>query len=313
MAIEFLAILGRANLVLTLVGLVMLALRAPLRRGFGPQRAYTIWLVAPFALVGGVMPAPRGSGPQHLLEAAGRSVQTLLSKTPSVQEMLVTAWFVGVFLSLMLVAQRHVRFMADIRAGRAGPAIIGVIRPRLVTPSDFKAQFAPRVQSLIRAHERVHMERNDARWNALAALLQALFWFNPIVHLAVRAMKLDQELACDAMVIERFPQDRRIYAQALLSAQDLGAMSPLGCHWISVRVHPLVARIGAIANPSRAIEREGLWIALSLCLWVSAFVASWGVQPPDRALDRHAIQYVRYLGGAPVASGAIWRIAINPD
>jgi len=313
MANELLAILYRTNLALSFAVLVALALRAPLRRGFGPQRAYAIWLIAPLALVGAFMPTPRGSGPRHLIEAAANSAQAFFLKAPSTQDVLVAVWLAGVGLNLMLAAHRHGRFMAEIRQGRAGPAIVGLIRPRLVTPSDFRTTFSPRVQVLIRAHERVHMERDDARWNALAALLQALLWFNPLIHIGVRAMKLDQELACDARVIDQFPEDRRTYAQALLSAQTLGAASPLGCHWMSSRVHPLVTRIGAIANRSGSIERDGLWIALSLSLWVGGFAVAWAAQPPDRTLDKHAIQYVRYAGGAPGSPKAIWRIAVNPD
>ena len=312
MATELLVVLGRASLVLSLAALVALALRTPLRRGFGAHRAYAIWLVAPFALAGGFMPAPRGSGPQHLLEAAGSGVQALLKAAPF-GDILAFLWLAGFCLSLVLALRRHGRFMEDIRAGRAGPAVVGVIRPRLVTPLDFQAQFAPRVQLLIRAHERVHMERGDARWNALATLLQALFWFNPITHIAARAMKLDQELACDAAVVDRFPEDRRVYAKALLGAQALGAASPLGCYWTSGRVHPLVTRLGAIVNRSGGAQRDGLWIALSLSLWTGAFAAAWALQPPDRALDKHAVQYVHYTRSMAGSPGAVWRIAINPD
>jgi len=310
---DLLGMLARANLVLTLASLAAFALRAPLRRWFGPQRAYAIWLIVPLALLGGFMPAPRGSGPQRLLETAGGVIETFMARAPSALDLLLGVWIAGAVFSLALAARRHARFMAAAQSGRAGPAIIGVIRPRLVTPLDFRARFTPREQRLIRAHERVHMERHDARWNALAVLAQALFWFNPLIRLAVRAMKLDQEVACDAAVIDLFPQDRLAYAKALVSAQHLGAASPLGCHWASRRRHPLVMRLGVIADRPKAAPRSALWIALSLILWPGALVAAWAAQPPDRTVDRHAVQYAHYVGRLPGVPAAAWTIAVNPD
>jgi len=313
MANDLFAILGRANLVLTLSALVACALRTPLRRWFGAQRAYAIWLIVPLALVGGFMPAPRGSGPERLLETVDGAVQAYLTQIPSALDVVLFIWVAGVCVSLVIATRRHARFRAEVEAGQAGPAIIGVVRPRLVTPADFRARFSSHEQVLIRAHERVHIERYDARWNALAVLVQALLWFNPLIHLAVRAMKLDQEVACDAAVIDLFPQDRLTYAKALISAQPPAATSPLGCHWASGRVHPLVARLGVIADRSETVQRNGLWVAMSLTLWSGALVTAWAAQPPDRTVDRHAVQYAHYAGRLAGATIAAWTIAVNPD
>mgnify|MGYP000087070976 CR=1 FL=1 len=55
------------------------------------------------------------------------------------------------------------------RAGRAGPAVVGVLKPRIVTPDDFTGLYTPREQLVVLAHERTHIARHDARANAAVA------------------------------------------------------------------------------------------------------------------------------------------------
>jgi beta-lactamase regulating signal transducer with metallopeptidase domain len=53
-------------------------------------------------------------------------------------------------------------------------------------------------------------------------------WFNPLVHLAAAVSRLDQELACDAAVLEGRSSLRRAYAQVLLKV-SAGPRGPLAC------------------------------------------------------------------------------------
>src|SRR5690606_36008933 len=100
-----------------------------------------------------------------------------------------------------------------------GPAVAGVLHPRIITPADFEERFEREERKVIIAHETIHLANNDARINAIIALLRCLCWFNPLVHVGAHLMRIDQELACDATVIERHPKSRAIYAAALLKAQ----------------------------------------------------------------------------------------------
>ena len=70
-------------------------------------------------------------------------------------------------------------------------------------PADFAARYSADEQDLIIAHERQHAARHDPAANALLALLQCAFWFNPLMHLAASRFRFDQELACDAAVMAR--------------------------------------------------------------------------------------------------------------
>ena len=58
MMTEVLAALLRANIVGGLAILAVLALRAPMRRAFGPELAYGLWSLPPVAFVATLMPPP---------------------------------------------------------------------------------------------------------------------------------------------------------------------------------------------------------------------------------------------------------------
>lgn len=144
-------------------------------------------------------------------------------------------------------------------------------------PADNGA-FTAEERALIRAHEHEHVIRCDPRAGALAAVMQVICWFNPLVHLGAHLMRLDQELACDAAVLRRRPRDRALYARTLLKTQLAAQPLPFGCHWPSRGQHPLEVRIGALRTEPCF---DGL-IGSSLvgAAIVGAAIAAWNLQPP---------------------------------
>ena len=51
------------------------------------------------------------------------------------------------------------------------------------------------------SHELVHLQRRDYFFITWALVLKCVYWFNPLIYLAYRLFRLDQELACDQRVI----------------------------------------------------------------------------------------------------------------
>lgn len=98
-----------------------------------------------------------------------------------------------------------------------GPVATGILRPRVFLPMDFESRYSRSQQRMVLAHEQVHIRRRDSVANALAFGLRWLFWFNPLGHLAYRRFRMDQELACDAAVLEGVGnRNRHEYADALV-------------------------------------------------------------------------------------------------
>ncbi|HXQ14033.1 MAG TPA: M56 family metallopeptidase [Caulobacteraceae bacterium] len=279
MSAELLLALARCNIAAGAAILAVLSLRQPLRRWFGAERAYAAWLIVPLAALGSVMPAQLAAGAAGPLEATNNHLLAWIAAGGHGRA-LVLLWLGGALGGIAVAAWRHRRFAAAIRTGRAGPAAVGVIQPRLVTPADFAQRFSDDERRLVRAHELAHIDRLDARYNAAAALATWVCWFNPLLHLGVRAMRLDQELACDATVLGRLPAARRLYAETLLRTHPAAAPA-LGCQWRSA-AHPLEARIGMLASPLPSQARRDLGLAILIAGSAAAFGTAWAMQPPAR-------------------------------
>jgi bla regulator protein blaR1 len=122
-----------------------------------------------------------------------------------------------------------------------GPLVLGLFRSRIIIPADFYERYSEAEQRLVIAHELAHIRGGDLYANAIATVMQILFWFNPLLHWAVSRMRLDQELACDARVLRSthdFADPAKTYAAAVLKTALPQSASPLACHWQSR--HPLL-------------------------------------------------------------------------
>jgi len=233
---ELADLLLRANVVGGAAILAVLVLRRPARAAFGPEAAYRLWAAPPLAVFANLLPF-------KVATAGARALEHLAPETWAPALLLV--WAVGAVVAVGLLWRAQAAFLAAARQGRAGPAVVGVIAPRIVMPPD-DGRYSDAERDLIRAHEREHIRRKDPRAGALIALGQCLAWFNPLVHVAAHVSRLDQELACDAAVIRRRPKDKALYARTLLKTQLAGAALPLGCYWPARAPHPLELRVALL-------------------------------------------------------------------
>ena len=266
--------------------LAVLAIRPLVRRHFGPAIAYRLWLVVPIAAGTALVPAaaatrivPPGDGPHF--DPLYLASQGLMNAPTG---MLIGLWFVGAVMAATLIALCQLRFLAMARRGLAGPAVAGFLAPRIVMPADAAELYSSEERALIRVHERTHIDRGDPRTNGFIALAQCLCWFNPMVHLAAREARLDQELACDAMVLAHRPGQKRRYAETLLKTQ-LGAIAaPLGCHWLAgAAPHPLEQRIAALRRPAPDFQRQDVGAFVMAGVMAIAAYGAWKAQPPATA------------------------------
>lgn len=290
MTTEILAALLRANLVGGLAILAVLAVRGPMRRAFGPEVAYGLWSLPPVAFVATLMPPP-----VMMDEAGANPIAVALSDHSALA---LGVWGLGFAAAVALLACAQTRFLRAARAGLAGPSVVGVVSPRIVMPPD-DGRYSPEERELIRAHERQHIARGDPRAAALAAAFQTLCWFNPLVHIAAHAMRLDQELACDAAVLARRPRDRALYARTLLKTQLAAQALPFGCHWPARGAHPLEVRVGLLRSRAPHDGLSGhLLLAVGL---VTVALAAWNAQPPGEKTPPPSIAFWESQGSRTVS------------
>ena len=83
----------------------------------------------------------------------------------------------------------------------SSPSLFGFVRPRLLLPVGLTASFSEEELRHVFLHELSHIKRRDILTGWLMTGLQILHWFNPLVWLAFHRMRVDRELACDALAL----------------------------------------------------------------------------------------------------------------
>ncbi len=296
MSAEILPILLRATLAASAAIIFVLLLRQSLRAAFGAQVAYSFWLLVPFATLASFLPAREvivnAPAMTDTQAAAARAIetgapiasdvatQTATIALPNIEPtpMLLLIWLAGVAFSVLLLLYGQRRFMR--KADSAGPAVVGILNPRIVLPADFNQRYTPAERDLVIAHERAHVEAFDAQINAIAALAQCLNWFNPLFHIARAALRVDQELACDARVMARHGGAKRVYAEAMLKTQLAAQAVPLGCQWPPIGAQPLKERITMLARPRPTSFRIALGATFCAIATLAAGATAWATQEP---------------------------------
>lgn len=320
---EFPPFLWSALWTSTLAMLLVCGVRGVLRRLFGPHVAYASWLVVPVMLFAMLLPArtltltahqiPRPIPAGSAVPLAGIELQEPLAMTLSAALSLL--WLAGclAFIFLMIIRQRQfTHAMGRIRkTGIAGvyeaekdpglPAAIGLLAPRIVMPPNSTQTYTRHEYTLLLAHERTHLAMKDHWVNAISSLIQALFWFNPVAHIASMQMRRDQELSCDARVRNSFPHLNRDYGQLILKTQLATLRAPLACQWGAW--HPLKERIMQLKSevPSHFSRRLGT--ALVGVALISFGYVAWAAQPAKLALANPADTGVALL--APEETKAV--------
>lgn len=308
--------------VTTLAALLVGLMRAPLRGTLGARAAYLIWLAVPASALAVALPQarqPTGDAAIGLdvfgwMGARMDALVAAVHVSRPVALAVCTVWALGGGFALASMARRQRFFARSLgtlaqspdgtwRSSRvAEPMLIGALRPRVLVPLDFEQRYSAEEREFVLAHERAHMRRGDAFVNGLVAIWLCAFWFNPVMFWAMRLLRFDQDLACDAAVLAAAGKGRRgRYARALLKAQLAGEAAlrlPLACHWHSV--HPLRRRIAALRRPVAGRMRHGMGILCVATLVGSVTLAAHAVEPA-RQTAQSAASHTRSIASAPTA------------
>jgi beta-lactamase regulating signal transducer with metallopeptidase domain len=235
----------------TLLMLVVLAVRRPVAQHFGPHIAYGLWLLPALRML--LPPLPQAVTPQPI-QMLPHNIEALLAasaafrtagvagpvEAPSIDWMLVFGclWGAGALAFLgwhILSYRRFVRTAlgeatqlprfdrngVEVCASPVarGPFAAGIFLKTVVLPEDYRRRYERDELRLAIEHEVQHHQRCDMSANFAALVVLALHWWNPIAHFAHRAFRVDQELACDAIVLARAtPAERHAYGSALLKS-----------------------------------------------------------------------------------------------
>lgn len=272
----------------TVLMVLVLLIRAPVRNTFGPQLGYALWALPVLRLVlpplpdawrqVAVTPISRASETITIfvadggaaVQAGGQAVGAPFSVWPTIGLVVAIAWGAGAFAFLVWHLASHKRFCRRLLGSAAavtevrgvhviasnaapGPLAFGIVRRYVAFPLDFADRYDADERELALEHEIGHHQRGDliANWVALSVL--AIHWFNPIAWRAFHGFRADQELANDARVLAgRSTIDRHAYACAIVKAAHGGAVSA-ACHLHTI--DDLKGRIRMLSTSPRSRRR----------------------------------------------------------
>jgi beta-lactamase regulating signal transducer with metallopeptidase domain len=174
------------------------------------------------------------------------------------------------------------RLQVGLAAGLLEPGVIGWLHPVLLLPSDIEDHLTrPEIEAII-AHELCHVRRFDNMTAAIHMLVEAIFWFHPLVWWLGARLIDERERACDEHVL-RTVGTPGPYAHGILNVckryvqSPLASVSGVGSANVRQRIEAILAnRIG---------EATGVWqkmllSALMLCVVIVPLAAgALQVQP----------------------------------
>jgi beta-lactamase regulating signal transducer with metallopeptidase domain len=155
----------------------------------------------------------------------------------------------------------------------------GFARPVIILPPGAASWSADRIR-IVLAHELAHVRRGDWLVQLGAELLRAAYWFNPLVWMACRRLRLESEQACDDAVLQ-LGVDSATYATELvdLARAFRSQPQPFVPAVAIARSSSLERRVRAMLNlrlNRDPLTRSASLAAAALLAAITVLVASFG-------------------------------------
>lgn len=161
-------------------------------------------------------------------------------------------------------------------SSRLGPAMFGLVRPRIVLPR-WLLDAPGDLRSMVLRHEREHVAGRDQLLLTAGLALAALAPWNLALWWQLRRLRLAIETDCDARVV-RGGADAAAYAKVLLEVRQRRVAVPLAAVALTEPVSDLERRIGLILQAPRRMSR--LAAAGAALVAATLIVAACAITPP---------------------------------
>jgi bla regulator protein blaR1 len=168
----------------------------------------------------------------------------------------------------------------------AGPAVAGLLQPRIVVPTWLLQ--ALEQQRDVLAHERSHLDAGDPRLIALAVTLLALMPWNPLLWWQFHRLRRAVEVDCDARVL-RGGRDLVAYCETLLHVGQ--------CQASRIGLVPAMSESGSFLEQriKLMLTKRNKWAGVSTLVLVCASLG----------MTVFAAQVTPPSGAAPEVKGAV--------
>ena len=257
-------LLFAAIMLSVLITLIMLA-----RKNLAPAARSWLWgLCVPVLFIpfehSAVILAQSAGGPVALPESAPFQIAWLVFSTA-----LNCILIAGIVISAVKICRRRKKTIRLLKSGKIAycAAYYYKGRSRIYTPPNFGEAYTPDERGMLLAHEKQHVLQRDTLLYPFLQAVQCVFWFNPLVHMAVRLIRQDRELLCDERVTLNCP--KHAYGMLLLSE----AQKPFCNHAIAGAASEqagMYERVAACVKPFPKDKKAAVVVA---CIAAVVFAA----------------------------------------
>jgi len=270
-----------------------------------PENSTEDWLAQFMPADLSAMPAPDAQSSsartpmasQEATEPPAPTPMPIVRPTLTRVEIAVLAWSAGVCVFLLWVGGRTVRYTAWLRPRRqplapdqeralrelleglkfktlpkiyltreiGQPFVWGLLRGSVYLPDSFADLDDPQQCRTILSHELSHVARFDAGVNLLQVLVQAVYWFHPLIWWANRRIRMEREKCCDEMAVAQLELSPEHYTSAIVEAlaQERRSVHRVPSLAIVGSLRDIEERIRTMMRPGkRFYRRPGVVVAM---------------------------------------------------
>ena len=155
------------------------------------------------------------------------------------------------------------------------PMVIGLFNPVILIPNDLMGELTEEQLKHVILHELAHIRRWDDWTNLIERIIEAFYFWNPMVLCIGRQMNLEREIACDdwVIILSGEPKSYALCLTKLIEASTLTSGRIIATGAILHRKH-ITTRIRMLldkgCNTTANFSRPGILTAI--CVIMLAFV-----------------------------------------
>lgn len=190
--------------------------------------------------------------------------------------------------------------------GVSQPFVWGLLRGSIYLPGNFHQADSSRQRQGILMHELAHVARYDAAVNLVQVLVQAAFWFHPLVWWANRKIRQEREKCCDEVAIAQLGASPKEYGAGIINSlvracERDRAVSSLA---VAGSTRNIEERIRTIMQPNRKFQGRAsrLAVASVVMLGIVAVPATVVLTAKTVAPQANAAEAVRAPSTAPATA-----------
>lgn len=143
------------------------------------------------------------------------------------------------------------------------PMIVGLFHPCIYLPIHLISDYDAASMRYMLLHELQHYKHKDALANYLINLAGILYWFHPLIRYALKEMRGDREIACDASVLKMLEEtEYEAYGNTLLNFAEKISANPFpfatGMSSNMKQMKKRILNIASYEKPTRWKKAKGL-------------------------------------------------------